>query len=126
MDKIFRQCLYRALTRHRFYIITRMLLVTTDNSENMNQEGAYSWLNLDTVKAGKFDMGKMWTFDYPLMNTFKKNIILKLHRNGLIMSRKSALRFANYCSASFVSADGLVMTNDHCGQGECFRCNRRR
>ncbi|CUS82600.1 hypothetical protein JGI10_00791 [Candidatus Kryptonium thompsonii] len=27
---------------------------------------------LDTVKAGQFDTGKMWTFDYPPIDYFKK------------------------------------------------------
>jgi hypothetical protein len=31
----------------------------------IHAQGNSDWLNLDTVKAGKFDTGKMWTFDFP-------------------------------------------------------------
>ena len=81
-----------------------------------NPSGAYSWLNLDTVTAGKYDMGKMWTFEYPPVDYFQKEYNFKATQEWFDHVRKSALRFANYCSASFVSADGLVMTNDHCGR----------
>ncbi len=76
----------------------------------------YSWLNLDTVKAGKYDTGTMWTFDYPPLKYFKEKYNFSPSEKWLDNVRMSALRFANYCSASFVSADGLVMTNHHCGR----------
>ena len=86
--------------------------VSAQNNANQN----YSWLNLDTVKAGKFDNGKMWTFDYPPVDYFEKAYNFKPSEDWLENVRMSALRFANYCTASFVSADGLVMTNHHCGR----------
>ena len=79
-------------------------------------QGNESWLNLDTVKAGKYDTGKMWTFDYPPKAYFEKEYNFDPSDKWLDNVRMSALRFANYCSASFVSADGLVMTNHHCGR----------
>ncbi len=73
-------------------------------------------LNLDTVKAGKYDNGKMWTFDNPptehLVNTYH----FRPSEAWYERVQKSALRFASYCSASFVSPDGLVMTNHHCAR----------
>ena len=47
--------------------------VSAQNKSNEN----YSWLNLDTVKAGKFDTGKMWTFDYPPIDYFEKEYNFK-------------------------------------------------
>lgn len=83
---------------------------------NSGTKGNYSWLNLDTVKAGKFDTGRMWTFDYPPVKYFEKEYNFRPTEEWFNNVRMSALRFANYCSASFVSADGLVMTNHHCGR----------
>ena len=74
------------------------------------------WMNLDTMKAGKFDTGKMWTFEYPPMDYFSQAYNFEPDEAWFEHVRMSALRFANYCSASFVSADGLVMTNHHCAR----------
>ena len=71
---------------------------------------------LDTVQAGTFDMGKMWTFDYPPIDYFKQTYHFTPDEKWFEEARLSALRFANYCSASFVSPNGLVMTNHHCAR----------
>ncbi len=73
-------------------------------------------VNLDTVKAQKFDNGKMWTFDFPPLDYFQSAYGFRPTQEWLDNVRMSALRFADYCSASFVSEDGLVMTNHHCGR----------
>lgn len=72
--------------------------------------------NADTVKAGRFDNGKMWTFDFPPVDYFQQTYGFKPTQQWLDDVRMSALRFASWCSASFVSPDGLVMTNHHCAR----------
>jgi len=74
-------------------------------------------LNLDTVKAQKFDMGKMWTFENPPLDYFEEEYNFTPTDEWLEKVRKSALRLGNGCSASFISADGLIMTNHHCVRG---------
>jgi len=78
-------------------------------------QGTYG-VNLDTVKAQKFDNGKMWTFDFPPLDYFQSEYGFRPTQEWLDNVRMSALRFADYCSASFVSEDGLIMTNHHCGR----------
>src|SRR5262249_48622113 len=73
-------------------------------------------VNPDTVRAGRYDNGKMWTFDFPPLDYFEKAYGFRPTQQWMDETRMSALRFANYCSASFVSADGLVMTNHHCAR----------
>lgn len=70
----------------------------------------------DTVKPRQFDNGKMWTFDNPPLDYFEKTYGFKPSEEWMKDVQMSALRFATYCSASFVSADGLVMTNHHCAR----------
>lgn len=70
----------------------------------------------DTVQAGRFDTGRMWTFDNPPLDYFEETYGFRPDNNWLERARMGALRFATYCSASFVSPNGLVMTNHHCGR----------
>lgn len=81
--------------------------------------------NADTVKAGLFDNGKMWTFDFPPTEYFEQTYQFKPDDEWFRQVRMSALRFANWCSASFVSADGLVMTNHHCSRNVAMKVQRQ-
>jgi len=71
---------------------------------------------LAKIEAQRFDNGRMWTFDYPPYEYFEEEYDFTPSQDWMNDVRMSALRFATYCSASFVSADGLVMTNHHCGR----------
>ena len=77
----------------------------------------YYGINPDTVKAQKYDMGKMWTFENPPIEYFEKEYGFKPSKELLEKFQKSALKFGGGCSASFVSEDGLIMTNHHCVRG---------
>lgn len=71
---------------------------------------------LDTVRAGRFDNGKMWTFDQPPIAYFQQEYGFTPDAAWFEKARLGALRIPG-CSASFVSPYGLVMTNHHCGRG---------
>jgi hypothetical protein len=77
----------------------------------------YYGINPDTVKAQKFDMGKMWTFENPPLKYFEDEYGFKTSTELLEKFQKSALKFGGGCSASFISEDGLIMTNHHCVRG---------
>ena len=72
-------------------------------------------VDLDTVQAGEFDFGKMWTFDNPPAEYFARTYGLNADSAWFAKARLGALRIPG-CSASFVSPNGLVMTNHHCAR----------
>ena len=98
-----------------------LFLVTfTDSIYSQNKE------------ASPFDFGRMWTFENPPIDWFKEAYGMEADQAWFDNMRKSSLRFASWCSASFVSPDGLIMTNHHCsresalavqGEGENFDNN---
>ncbi|MEQ9400711.1 MAG: S46 family peptidase [Longimicrobiales bacterium] len=72
-------------------------------------------VDLDTVRAGRFDQGKMWTFEFPPADYFEEAYGFRPDSSWFARARLGALRIPS-CSASFVSAQGLVMTNHHCAR----------
>ena len=69
----------------------------------------------DAYTAGPFDNGKMWTFDFPPLEYLKQTYNFEPDASWFEKARLSALRIPG-CTASFVSPNGLVMTNHHCGR----------
>jgi Peptidase S46 len=68
------------------------------------------------MQPQRFDAGKMWTFDHPPLDYFQTAYGFRPDSAWLAHARLAALRFATYCSASFVSPHGLVLTNHHCSR----------
>ena len=69
----------------------------------------------DNMKAGRFDNGKMWTFDHPPAEYFEEAYGFRPDAEWFDRARLGALRIPG-CSASFVSGYGLVLTNHHCAR----------
>jgi len=97
-------------------------LAGCSTEQAMRMEGTSS-AALEGVKAGQFDTGRMWTFDYPPVEYFRKTYRFNPTAEWFEKARLSALRLPG-CSASFVSEDGLVITNHHCARGALDRVNK--
>jgi hypothetical protein len=69
----------------------------------------------DTIRAGRYDNGKMWTFEYPPDRYFTETYGFAADSTWFSRARLAALRIPG-CSASFVSPHGLVVTNHHCSR----------
>jgi hypothetical protein len=78
---------------------------------------------LDTVQAGVFDNGKMWTFEYPPLDYLRDTYGFTADTDWFRRAHLSALRIPS-CSASFVSGHGLVMTNHHCARESIEQVSR--
>lgn len=98
-----------------FRILLLCLFLTTFSLGN--RLAAQTDFLTDTVTAGIYDMGKMWTFDYPPSDYFTSTYHFTADDEWFRGVRMAALRFGRGCSASFVSENGLVMTNHHCARG---------
>ncbi len=88
---------------------------TVAQSSDVFDQRVQNEVDRDTVTAGRFDDGRMWTFDHPPLDDFESRYGFRPDDAWLERARLGALRIPG-CSASFVSANGLVMTNHHCAR----------
>ncbi|MFK7843653.1 MAG: S46 family peptidase [Rhodothermales bacterium] len=107
-----------ATTTSEVAVITERPKVSTEEREVSEREVASvkPVSMMDTVSVGTFDTGKMWTFDNPPLEYFKEAYGLDLTEQWFELASRGALRFGDNCSASFVSPNGLVLTNHHCAR----------
>ena len=68
------------------------------------------------TRAGRYDLGKMWTFENAPAAYFTQTYGFKADSAWFARARLSALRIPG-CSAAFVSPHGLILTNHHCVRG---------
>jgi hypothetical protein len=72
--------------------------------------------------ADHLALGKMWTFENPPLAYLEQEYGFKPDQKWLDSLRLGALRLGErdnpWCSASFVSPKGLIMTNHHCVRDE--------
>ena len=66
------------------------------------------------------ELGRMWTFENAPLAWFQEAYDFKPSVEWLDHARMSSLRLGDekrsFCSASFVSPHGLIMTNHHCAR----------
>jgi len=68
------------------------------------------------VSVAQADEG-MWTLDNLPAKKMKSDYNFKASKDWVKHVQLSSVRLANGCSGSFISKDGLVMTNHHCARG---------
>lgn len=69
-----------------------------------------------SVELTGTETGTMWTFENAPLDYWEETYGFRPSSEWLDHARLSSVRFGTFCSASFVSGSGLVMTNHHCAR----------
>lgn len=102
----------------RNFRITLLISLLLLSAFGLNaQRSIYEPTDLSKVTFSFDDFGTMWTYDAVPKDVYEKELGFRPSDDWLADVRQSALELGNGCSASFVSEDGLIMTNHHCVRG---------
>ncbi len=84
--------------------------------EPLEAEPAVVETRYPEAELGRFDDGRMWTFEAPPLDWWNEAYGFQPEDSWLERARRGALQFGQICSSSLVSRRGLVMTNHHCAR----------
>jgi hypothetical protein len=112
------------MKRNSFSAVLAIIIFVFLANRVSAQRDLYEATDINKVKFSTDDFGKMWTFDDVPVDKWEIKYGFKPDEEWLVDARKSALQFGNGCSAAFVSADGLIMTNHHCGRGDLYKVQK--
>lgn len=91
---------------------------TAPAPEPVLQEASASLLpSFEPIPSSILDNGRMWTFEYAPVDYFAETYGFDPDDSWIEQARMSAVRIPG-CSGSFVSSQGLVMTNHHCARNQ--------
>ncbi|PEN15188.1 peptidase S46 [Longibacter salinarum] len=105
------------------FVLVAPGLTATAQSVDVFDQRIRAEVERDTVEAGRFDDGRMWTFDHPPLDDFEERYGFRPDQQWLRRARLGALRIPG-CTASFVSENGLIMTNHHCARSHAVDVER--
>lgn len=100
------------------FLISTILLILISFTGINAQYNIYETFDPSNTKYSLDDLGTMWTFDNVPLDKWEAEYGFRPTEEWLEDVRLSALQFGRGCSAAFVSEDGLIMTNHHCGRGQ--------
>jgi hypothetical protein len=97
------------------YAVFLSLIVAIAVSSFAQVKPSSQFKKTEGIKAGNYDNGRMWAFDFLPTEYLSKTYNFNPPKEWFEKARLSAVRLSG-CSGSFVSEDGLVMTNHHCAR----------